>query len=75
MACCSKPAPSISSDRRQHTELNRISPFPNRCKSFLKDRVEERGGAEDSLDHGIYRAVKEQASSAGLTYDAAAPAY
>jgi hypothetical protein len=37
--------------------------------------VEERGGAEDSLDHGIYRAVKEQASSAGLTYDAAAPAY
>lgn len=43
--------------------------------AYLRDKVEESGGAEDSLDHGIYRAVREQAASAGLKYEAAAPAY
>ena len=28
------------------------------------------GGAEDSLDHKIYRAIREQAASKGLRYDA-----
>jgi hypothetical protein len=42
---------------------------------FLKDKVEERGGAEASLDNRIYRAVRDQAAAKGLTYDVAAPAY
>lgn len=42
---------------------------------YLRDRVEEAGGADASLDHGIYRAVREQAAEAGLDYAADAPAY
>ena len=42
---------------------------------YLRDRVEEAGGADASLDHGIYRAVREQAAEAGLDYGADAPAY
>ena len=43
--------------------------------AYLRDRVEASGGADASLDHGIYRTVREQAGEVGLTYDAAAPAY
>ena len=32
-------------------------------------RVEATGGAGDSLDEKIYRAVRDQAASVGLTYD------
>jgi len=43
--------------------------------AYLRAKVDEAGGAEDSLDHGIYRAVREQAAAAGLHYEAEAPAY
>jgi len=42
---------------------------------YLRDKVEEAGDAEESLDHGIYRAVRKQAAEAGLVYEAEAPAY
>jgi uncharacterized protein YegL len=42
---------------------------------FLKKKVQERGGAKDSLDAGIYRAVREQGAAAGLHYNADAPSY
>jgi peptidoglycan hydrolase CwlO-like protein len=42
---------------------------------FLKRKVQERGGAKDSLDAGIYRAVREQGAAAGLHYNADAPSY
>ena len=38
-------------------------------------KVEELGGAKESLDHKLYRAVQDQASKAGMSYEAAAPAY
>ena len=42
---------------------------------FLKEKVEESGGAEASLDDRIYGAVRNQAAAKGLKYDVAAPAY
>jgi len=41
---------------------------------FIAGKVEEAGGAEDSLDHQLYETVKEQASAAGLEYEDG-PAY
>ncbi len=43
--------------------------------AFLKQRVEELGGARDSLDHKIYSAVREQAAKSGLSYEADGLAY
>ena len=36
---------------------------------YIEERVDANGGAEDSLDEQIYRAVKNQAASVGLTYE------
>jgi Mg-chelatase subunit ChlD len=44
-------------------------------EAYLREKVEEAGGAGDSLDHKIYSAVREQAAAKGLTYEADAPAY
>ena len=41
---------------------------------FLAKKVEEAGGREDSLDHKLYDAIKDQAGKAGLEYEAG-PAY
>ena len=35
---------------------------------YIALKVEADGGAEDSLDHKLYDAVREQASHAGLEY-------
>jgi ElaB/YqjD/DUF883 family membrane-anchored ribosome-binding protein len=43
--------------------------------SFIKQKVEAAGGAADSLDEKIYRAVKDQAASVGLTYDSDSASY
>jgi hypothetical protein len=43
--------------------------------AYLRDKVEESGGAEGSLDDGIFRSVREQAEVSGFKYDATAPAY
>ena len=43
--------------------------------SYLQERVAAAGGAEQSLDDRIYRAVREQAATKGLHYTADAPAY
>jgi len=44
-------------------------------RDYLGKKVDEAGGARDSLDDKIYRAVREQAGKLGLTYEADAPAY
>ena len=36
---------------------------------FIREKVEAEGGAGDSLDEKIYRAVKDQAATIGLSYD------
>jgi len=43
--------------------------------NFIKERLAAEGGAEDSLDEKIYRAVKDQAASIGLTYDSDSASY
>ncbi|MEM7563581.1 MAG: vWA domain-containing protein [Pseudomonadota bacterium] len=42
---------------------------------YIKQKVDASGGAEDSLDEKIYRAVKDQAASIGLTYDSDSAKY
>ena len=44
-------------------------------QAFLRAKVEEEGGAKDSLDQKIYETVTHQASDAGLEYDDAGPEY
>jgi Mg-chelatase subunit ChlD len=42
---------------------------------FIKQKVEAEGGADDSLDEKIYRAVKDQAADLGLTYESDSASY
>lgn len=37
--------------------------------AWLEKKVEEEGGADDSLDHKIFETVSEQAGRTGLTYE------
>ena len=43
--------------------------------NFIKEKIATEGGADDSLDEKIYRAVKDQAASVGLTYDSDSASY
>ncbi len=43
--------------------------------AYIKERVDAAGGAGDSLDEKIYRAVKDQAASVGLSYEAESATY
>jgi Mg-chelatase subunit ChlD len=52
-----------------------IGDLSEKRADFLKKKVEEAGGARDSLDEKIYSAVREQAGKAGLRYEADAAAY
>ena len=66
----------ISETAGRRNELQRqISELTEERSAYLDKKVEEAGGARDSLDDQIYRAVREQAGKLGLTYEADAPAY
>jgi hypothetical protein len=43
--------------------------------NFIEEKIAAEGGADDSLDEKIYRAVKDQAASKGLTYDSDSASY
>jgi hypothetical protein len=58
--------------QKLQSEIRRLS---QQRSDFLKKKVEESGGAKASLDDRLYGAVREQAATKGLKYDAAAPAY
>jgi Mg-chelatase subunit ChlD len=53
----------------------RIEVLAEQRSHYLKKQISELGGAEDSLDHQIYSAVREQAEAKGLRYDADALKY
>jgi ElaB/YqjD/DUF883 family membrane-anchored ribosome-binding protein len=53
-------------------EIRQLSESRNR---FIQEKVAAEGGADDSLDEKIYRSVKEQAASVGLTYDSDSAKY
>jgi Mg-chelatase subunit ChlD len=66
----------ISETAERRNELkHRISELTRERADYLGKKVDEAGGARDSLDDKIYRAVREQAGKLGLTYEADAPAY
>ncbi len=57
---------------RLEQEIESLSEYRN---AYIKERVDAAGGAEDSLDEKIYRAVKDQAASVGLSYEAESATY
>jgi len=63
---------TVLKEKMEHrAELkDEIKKLAEQRSAFLRQRVEELGGAKDSLDHKIYSAVREQAASAGLKYEA-----
>jgi hypothetical protein len=63
-----------TAQRRQqlHQQIQELS---EQRSAYIEKKVDEAGGAKDSLDDKIYRAVQEQAAAKGLTYEADAPAY
>ena len=66
----------IAETAERRRELKReINSLAGQRAAYLRERVEAGGGADASLDHGIFRAVKEQARESGLHYEAEAPSY
>jgi Mg-chelatase subunit ChlD len=66
----------IAETAQRRNELKRqIVELADQRAAYLKQKVEEHGGARDSLDDKIYGAVRAQAGKAGLSYAADAPAY
>jgi hypothetical protein len=66
----------ISETAGRRNELKRqISELTEQRAAYLDKKVEDAGGARDSLDEQIYRAVREQAGKLGMSYEADAPAY
>jgi hypothetical protein len=60
----------------QRNELQQqIQDLARQRAAFLQRKVEEDGGAKDSLDHQIYGAVREQAGKKGLRYQEGALSY
>ncbi len=60
----------------RRSELQRqIRELSEQRAAFLRKKVEEVGGAEESLDHKIYAAVREQAEEKGFHYESDAPTY
>jgi len=60
---------------RRNELQQQIGELSEKRSDFLKKKVEEAGGARDSLDEKIYSAVREQAGKKGLRYEADAAAY
>ena len=68
--------PLIQQQAERRNELQQeIHDLAEQRAGYLKQKVEEAGGVMDSLDHKIYRAVREQAETKGLSYEAGGLAY
>jgi uncharacterized protein YegL len=66
----------IGEQAKRRDELQQeIRQLSESRSSYIKQKVEAEGGADDSLDEKIYRAVKDQAASVGLTYDSDSASY
>ena len=52
-----------------------IQQLVDKRDAYLHDRVEEEGGAEESLDHQLFGAIRAQAEAKGLRYNGESPAY
>jgi hypothetical protein len=66
----------VEEKAKQRNELqDQIEDLAKQRSDYLKQKLAEMGGAEDSLDQQIYRAVREQADGKGLHYQTEAAAY
>jgi Mg-chelatase subunit ChlD len=63
------------SARRRDALKDEIRQLSDQRAAYLKQKVEEAGGAQDSLDEKIFNAVRTQAGKKGLRYEAGAPSY
>ncbi|HKJ50249.1 MAG TPA: vWA domain-containing protein [Gammaproteobacteria bacterium] len=66
----------IAEQAKRRDELKReIGKLSESRDRFIEEKIAADGGAGDSLDEKIYRAVKDQAASVGLTYDGESAKY
>lgn len=66
----------VEKQAERRAELKKeISELSGKRDDYLRRKVAETGEAEDSLDHKIYRAVREQAAAVGLSYEESMPSY
>lgn len=66
----------ITEQAQRRNELQQeIKKLSASRSNFIKQKIAAEGGADDSLDEKIYRAVKDQAASIGLTYDSDSASY
>jgi len=55
--------------QKRQTLQKQIAKLAEQRDAFIEKKVEETGGAKDSLDQQIYDAVREQAAPVGLQYE------
>jgi Mg-chelatase subunit ChlD len=60
---------------RRNALRHQVQELAAQRSAYLEKKVEELGGARDSLDDKIYSAVREQAGKLGLRYETDAPDY
>ena len=66
----------IGKQAKRRDELQQqINQLSESRSSYIKEKVDAAGGAEDSLDEKIYRSIKQQAADIGLTYDSDSASY
>ena len=66
----------IEDKAKRRDEIKReIESLAESRDRYIKEQVEAAGGADDSLDEKIYRAVRDQAASIGLSYDGESAKY
>jgi hypothetical protein len=61
--------------KRREDLKAQVRQLSERRDVYLKQKVEEAGGAKDSLDDKIYSAVRDQAGKKGMVYETDAPSY
>jgi len=66
----------IAQLKQQRGELQRqIATLAEKRGDYLRKRVQEEGGAAESLDQKLFDAVRDQAAAKGMSYGVAAPSY
>ena len=65
----------VETAERRRDLQRRIEALADQRSRYLKEQVSELGGAQESLDHRIFSAVREQAEAKGLRYEADGLAY
>jgi Mg-chelatase subunit ChlD len=63
-----------TAERRDQIK-SRIAEVAAKRARWMREKVAAEGGADESLDHKLFDAVRTQAGAVGLDYDKAEPAY